>query len=150
MNVEERLRELEEAYRARYGEDAVVRIQDNGPIKNTPYRNVQIWYRNDEGVVKCNSEVYLFIDDAGNAEWYGRDPTKLPERRAPFSDILEEKIHEEMKKGAILYGEVLSVNERAERARVFIKTETEEGVYIVGVDEAGKLTKQKTSFERIG
>ena len=148
-SVEEKIKELEDAYKARYGENCIVNVQDNGRIKNTPYHHFQLWYRNDEGVIQCNSDIYLYVDEQGNAGWFNRNPCNLPPKPSAtptFTEKLQDKIRELVNSGAILYGEILTSDDTTKRARVFIKDETKEAVYVVGMDEKGNLTKKETSF----
>ena len=148
-SVEEKIKELEDAYKARYGENCIVDVQDNGQIKNTPYHHFQLWYIDDSGVVQCNSEIYLYVDKQGNAEWFNRNPCNLPSKPSAtptFTVKIRNKIKELVKNGSIIYGEILASDDDAERARVFIKDEAKEAVYVVGMDEKGNLTKKETSF----
>lgn len=147
--VEEKIEELKAAYEARYGKDCIVNVRDNGLIRNTPYHHVQVWYKDETGVVKCNSDIYLYVDAQGNAAWFNRNPCMLPPKPTAtptFTTRVREKLTELVKNGSILYGEILASDDDAERARVFIKDDTREAVYVVGIDENGNLTKKETSF----
>ena len=148
-SIEEKIKELEDSYKARYGENCIVNVQDNGQVKNTPYHHFQLWYWNDDGVIQCNSDIYLYVDKQGNADWFNRNPCNLPPKPSTtptFTAKVRGKIKELVKKGSIVYGEILASDDEAERARVFIKDETNEAVYVVGMDENGNLTKKETSF----
>lgn len=141
---------LIDAYEKRYGKGSVIRLQYNGTTEPKGiYHHWQLWYKDDNGIVRCNSNIYAISFDGKNFEWYGSDPTNLPSiPKKTFTEILQEKINELAKTGKITYAEIINSDENLKKARVFIKTDTEEGVYIVWIDQNGNLQKVKTAFER--
>jgi len=151
-SIEEKIKELEDAYRARYGEGCIVDIKDNGMIKNTPYRHYQLWYKDDNGIVQCNHDIYIYIDANGNAEWYNKDPTKLPAKPSTektFTQKLREKIEVLVNNGVIKYAEIIASDDKIKRARVFVKTDAEEGIFIAYLDKDGNLVKEATNYDKI-
>ena len=87
----------------------------------------------------------LSLDEAYNN--FGVNPAKV--KIDTFSIKLRNAIKNAINTGKIEYAEVIAIDEDLEKARVFVKTNTDEGVYIIKLDEDGNLIKMKTSFSNI-
>jgi len=146
--------EVKEAYKNRYGDNAVVKMDELKQVEpNSHFYHTVLYYKDDNGVVRANHDIYAFSDDETNFQWYNTNPTtNIPAKASTtmtFYNQIKNKIDNLTKQGTILYGEILSVNEQTKRARIFIKDANAEGVYIVWMDENGDIHKEKTSFDRI-
>lgn len=148
MNKEEIEKELKTIYEKRYGTGAVLRIQYNGKAINTPYHHWQLWYKDDNGVVHCNHDIYAYEDDKGDLHWYNMKPTPPPKPTptTTFRDKLNNAIKNAISSGKIEYAEILSINENIQKARVFIKDSTTEGLYIVSLDKNENIVKTPTKW----
>ena len=145
--------EIKNAIEKRYGEGAVKDIfhEELRDANGNP-TGVHHWvvkYIDDNSILHVDHDFYAEEDKEGNLYWRNINPLKKFEVIAPtqtFSDKIRQKINDMVKNGEALYAEIISINEELERARAFIKTDSEEGTYIVWIDEQENLQKVKTSF----
>ena len=151
--VEEIEGEIKNAIEKRYGEGAVKDIfheelrDANGNLTGVHHWVVK--YIDDNNILHVDHDFYAEEDKEGNLYWRNINPLKKFEVIAPtqtFADKIRQKINDMVKNGEALYAEIISINEELERARAFIKTDAEEGTYIVWIDEQENLQKVKTSF----
>lgn len=136
------------AYKRRYGEDSIIRLQYNGPTEpNGIYHHWQLWYKDENGVIRCNHDIYAISFDGKNFEWYNRDPTKLPTKPpASFQDSLLNALSSKVETGEILYFEIINSNDKIKKGRVFIKfANGDEGIYICSFDSENNLVFEKVS-----
>jgi len=145
--LEELKNELKGMYENRYGAGSVQEIREQ-KIHDWLYQFI-IFYVDDDGVVKANHDCYCYSKDGANWYWYNTKPVPPPK---PIVNTFQVKLRETLKKavidGKIEYAEILGVDEDLKKARVFIKTANDEGIYIVSVDENGNIIKTKTSFDK--
>jgi len=151
--VEEIEGEIKNAIEKRYGEGSVKDIfHEQLKDANGNLTSVHHWvvkYIDDNSILHVDHDFYAEDDGSGNLYWRNVNPLRKFEVVAPtqtFADKIRQKINDMVKNGDALYAEIISVNEELERARAFIKTDTEEGTYIVWIDESGNIQKVKTSF----
>jgi len=148
--------EIKSKIEARYGEGAVINIFHEELVNNKGEKTgVHHWivkYLDSESnIIKIDHDIYADTDADGKLHWRMTNPlTKYDviATQQTFSQTIQEKINEMINKGTIIYGEIINVNEDAKRARVFLKTETEESIYIVWLDENNNLQKIETTFDR--
>ncbi|MBC7091336.1 MAG: hypothetical protein H5T50_05440 [Nitrososphaeria archaeon] len=151
--VEEIELEIKNAIEKRYGEGAVKDIfheqlrDANGNLTGVHHWVVK--YIDDKSILHVDHDFYAEEDSNGNLYWRNVNPLakfELMQQTQTFADKIRQRINDMVKNGEALYAEIISINEELERARAFIKTDSEEGTYIVWIDENGNMQKIKTSF----
>lgn len=151
--VEEMENEIKNAIEGRYGEGAVKDIFHEELVdasrNATGIHHWVVKYVDDNNILHVDHDFYAEEDDEGNLYWRNVNPLRkfeLPDQTQTFGDKIRQKINDMVKNGQALYAEIISINEELERARIFLKTDSEEGTYIAWLDEQGNLQKVKTSF----
>jgi len=145
--LEELKNELKGMYENRYGAGSVQEIREQ-KIHDWLYQFI-IFYVDDDGVVKANHDCYCYSKDGANWYWYNTNPAPPPKPAETFSQKLRTILKNAVDGGKVEYAEILAVDEELKKARIFIKTDTDEGVYIVHLDENNNIVKTRTSFSNV-
>ena len=154
MNETEVINEVKNAIEARYGEGAMLKyqltkIEPKATPEEQPLYHLIVAYKDDEGVVHIDHDIYLFSTDGENFDWYNSNtPKRLnppsPSSKPTFLELLMEKLDAT---DAIDYYEILAVNEGKKKARVFtVLSDGTEKTVIVWINKDGTLDWKVTTF----
>lgn len=141
--------QLIKGYENKYGKDSVVEIREQ-KIHDWMYQFI-IFYIDDNGIVRANHDCYAYLNKKTNQwYWYNRNPIpEIPKTTNLFSDKLNISLKNAIKNNLIKYAEIININNDIEKARVYIKDDSDEGIYIVGLDENGNIVREKTNLSEI-
>lgn len=130
------------AYKQRYGEDAVVKLQYNGTTEpNGIYHHWQLWYKDANGIVRCDSNIYAISFDGINFEWFNNNPAQEFIPQKTFTQKLSEKLKEDV---SIKYFEIISSNEEIKKAKVSaILSNNTSKTFLCYFDESENLVKEE-------
>lgn len=145
--VEELENEMRNAIEGRYGEGAVKDIFHE-KINNTIHQWI-VKYVDENNILHVDHDFYAEEDSNRNLYWRNYNPLSKFEtttQTQTFADKIRQKLNEMVNSGEAIYAEIISINDELQRARIFLKTETEEGTYIAWIDENGNLQKVNTNF----
>ncbi|MBC7128393.1 MAG: hypothetical protein H5T45_01510 [Thermoplasmatales archaeon] len=117
------------AYKAKYGEDAIVKLNYYGTTEpNGIYHHWILWYRDEKGVIKANHDIYAVSFDGTNFEWFNKDPT-IFEVIVPTPETFDIKIRSKLKgkvqNGELKYFEITDINSDIEK--VYAKVVKQDG-----------------------
>jgi len=108
------------AYKAKYGEDAVVRLTYYGTTEpNGIYHHWILWYKEQDGTIRANHDIYAVSFDGVDFQWFNKDPTVLETAITTPPETFDTKIRNRLKakvqSGEFKYFEITSINSDIEK-----------------------------------